>query len=139
MNNTIVLFNRPIWVSKEDGDIRTLVEIYGFLVNQEGKDINHKDLEDYLDYLCGTSKWYQHGNSIIDFLWISNSGEERYCFINTYIKNYIKEAREQMHLTYLIFETNKILDKNNPGELDGEFIISRDLYNNIMEYGVIVK
>ena len=60
-------------------------------------------------------------------------------YFDPFIQKYLKRAKQQKYLTYLIFETNKILDNDTKGMLDGEFVISRDLYNNILEYGVIAE
>lgn len=134
----VVLFNRPIWVvveeSEESRDIR---EIYGFTLDIKGS-YDNLSLDDYLDYLCGLSKWCGEGNSIYGNYWTSCLTNETQHMNTPYISKYMKRSRQQMHLTYLVFDTNKILDKDTNGLYDGHFLTSRELYNNIMEYGSIV-
>ena len=133
----VVLLNRPLWFVENYGDIRKLVEVFGFLM-PERCDFDAASIDDYLDYLCGVSKWEQEGNSVDDYTWVSNLTGETFDYFNPLIQKYLKRARQQKYLTFLVFETNKILDKETEGVLEGEFIISRKLYNNILEYGVIV-
>lgn len=133
----VVLFNRPIWLVKDiENGVRNPMEVYGFKLTQyKGEDA----IEDYLDYLCGVAKWEQEGNTYEYGCWIPKDFNDRtYCEHSSNIRRFIRRARQQSFLTYMVFGTNKILDKNTEGMWGGDFIISRDLYNNIMEYGVIV-
>lgn len=90
-----------------------------------------------MDYLCGSSKWEAEGNTVNGCIWVSNLTGDAYDISDPFVVKYMKRARQQMHLTALVFETRKILDAEIEGVLDGEFIISRELYNNIMEYGAV--
>ena len=138
----VVILNRPLWFVETGGDIRKLVEVLGFLM-PHNCDCDAASLESYLDYLCGVSKWEQEGNSFEnnadDCTWVSSVTGEAFVFFAPFIQKYLKRARQQKYLTYLVFETNIILDKDTEGILDGEFIISRKLYNDILEYGAIVE
>lgn len=134
----VVLLNRPLWFVENDGDIRELVEVFGFLM-PERCDFDAASINGYLDYLCGVSKWEQEGNSVDDCTWVSNLTGETFDYFDSFIQKYLRRARQQKYLTFLVFETNKILDKDTEGVLEGEFVISRKLYNNILEYGVIVE
>ena len=135
----VVLLNRPLWFVETGGDVRKLVEVLGFFIPQKC-DCDSASLECYLDYLCGVSKWEQAGNSFENNAgtWVSNLTGETFDHFSPFIQKYLKRARQQKYLTYLVFETNKILDRETEGILEGEFIISRGLYNCILEYGTIV-
>ena len=137
----VVLLNRPLWFVDYGGDIRKIVEVFGFLISQKcfENGFDATVIEGYLEYLCGVSKWEQEGNTVDDCTWVSNLTGETYDYFDPFIQKYLKRAKQQKYLTYLIFETNKILDNDTKGMLDGEFVISRDLYNNILEYGVIAE
>lgn len=135
----IALLNRPLWFVDVDGDIRELVEVFGFLI-PERCNYDAACIEGYVDYLCGVSKWEQEGNNFVDECsWMSNLTGETFDYFDPYIQNYLKRARQQEHLTYLVFETNLNLDKVIEGMQDGEFVISRNLYNYILENGVCVE
>lgn len=139
MDNLVVLFNKPIWFVREDNDIRIVVEVYGYtLPDQTPEQVNEHVIQGYLDYLCGVSKWEQEGNSVKGLDWISNLTGETYDYDDPFVQKIVRRARQQKQITFLVFNTNKILDKDTVGIYDGEFLVSRSLYNNIMEYGVIV-
>jgi len=134
----VVLFNRPVWiVVKETKEGRDIKEIYGFILQPDVL-CDEKGIDDYLDYLCGSSRWSSEGNIVNDDYWSSVLTNEILHIGTPYISQYMKKSRQQMHVTYLVFDTNKILDKDTVGLYDGEFLTSRELYNNIMEYGSIV-
>ena len=139
MDNLVVLFNKPIWFVREDNDIRIVVEVYGYtLPDQTPEQVSEHVIQGYLDYLCGVSKWEQEGNSVKGLDWISNLTGETYDYDDPFVQKIVRRAKQQKQITFLVFNTNKILDKDTVGIYDGEFLVSRSLYNNIMEYGVIV-
>ena len=70
--------------------------------------------------------------------WISNLTGVTYDYDDPFVQKIVRRAKQQKQITFLVFNTNKILDKDTVGIYDGEFLVSRSLYNNIMEYGVIV-
>ncbi len=137
----IVLLNRPIWVvekSDKEGDKRNLVELFGFVITQRCIELgcNAEHIDCYLDYICGASKWEQEGNYTDGFTWLSNQNGGTYDIFNPFIQRYLKRARQQKYLTYLVFETD--IEKETEGIVDGEFLISRELYNYIIENGKII-
>ena len=136
----IVLFNRPLWFVDDDGDIRKIVEIFGFHIPQKCLDLgcDAKDIEGYIEYLCGVSEWEQEGNSVEECTWVSNLTGETYDYFDPFIQQYLKRTRQLKGLTYQVFETDKILDGALDGMMEDEFVISRELYNSIIEYGAIV-
>ena len=139
MDNLVVLFNKPIWFVREDNDIRKVVEVYGYIIpNQTPEQVSEQVVQGYLDYLCGVSKWEQEGNSVKGLDWISNLTGVTYDYDDPFVQKIVRRAKQQKQITFLVFNTNKILDKDTVGIYDGEFLVSRSLYNNIMEYGVIV-
>ena len=140
MDDKIMIFNRPIWVANDEKDIRDIIEIFGCVIPSDSslKPLYEENIEDYINYLCGVSKWEQEGNMVDGDLWFSTISGETYCLEDPFIQKYMKRARQQMHITYLVFSTNKILDNETKGLQDGVFLISKSLYNSIIEYGVIV-
>lgn len=137
MDNKIMIFNRPLWFTKEEKDIREIIEIWGCIIPAHITPIK-KHLDDYLNYLCGVSKWEQEGNSTNGYTWTSNLTGEQYNYFDPFVQKLMKRSRQQMHITYMVFEVKMSLDKDTEGMQEGEFLISRSLYNNIVENGVIV-
>ena len=140
MDSRIMIFNKPLWFAYQETDIRQIVEIWGCILpsHLSPNKVNDEYLEEYLNYLCGVSKWEQEGNSVKGSIWTSNISGETYHYFDPFVQDYIKRSRQQKYLTYLVLETNQTLDKETDGILDGEFLVSRSLYNTIVENGVVV-
>lgn len=131
------MFNKPIWIELNDGRVSRELDVYGFTLNNVSIPYVTKDIDDYLEYLAGVSKWLLEGNDVDGNWWYSfRTGKEHYMY-DYFIKKYIKRARQQMHLSYLIIDTNKAQDTMDL--YDGRFLTNRNIYNNIMEYGAIVN
>lgn len=136
-NSTVVLLNRPIWVAfgEDENDVREIKEIWGFILDERvRKDV--VNIDDYLNYLCGVSAWQSQGGECVGGAWISFSGNE-YHLKSSYIQDFMKKSRQKMNITYCIFGTRKILDGENDGIYQDEFLVSRTMYQNILEYGSI--
>lgn len=136
----VVLFSKPIWLAIEDDEntspIKNIIEILGYRI-QPGTDFDKKAIDDYLDYLCGLSQWQQDGN-INDYCFYykrkPDGDYDRYSITDPEIVSYNVKARKIKNLTHQIYKTNKPLGESTYGMLN-TFILSRDLYDNIKEYG----
>lgn len=137
MDNTkVVLFSKPIWVAymeeTEGNDIRDLVEIWGFICS----DSSDATLKEYIEYLCGTSKWQRGGGEVIaGNYWISGETGNEYLTKSLFIKDYMKKAKQEMKISYRVIQTNKKLDENSYGMLDGAFITSKCLWKCLQDFG----
>ena len=50
MDNLVVLFNKPIWFVREDNDIRTVVEVYGYIIpDQTPEQVSEQVVQGYLE------------------------------------------------------------------------------------------
>lgn len=132
---TVVLLNRPVWiVTGTRKGVNKISEVLGFKGTSR---VNMNNIEKYLEYLAGASLWFMEGNIVAGNEWITQTGEV-YFSQSPYIKDFNESARERLDLSYRVVRTNKILDEKTPGMLEGHFLISWILYDNLMEYGAEV-
>lgn len=138
-NTKVVLFSRPIWLSvkKNRSGIRTIIEILGFIINVHNE-FHFYQIEDYIDYLAGSSIWQSAGGDIDILNWISTNGNI-YDHRDPLILEFQEKARQDMNVTYRIYETNAVLDEHTKGLFNAHFIVSRELYDKIMNYGAIYE
>lgn len=129
-NTKIVLLNRPIWIviNKRAG-IRKIIEVWGFTIN--AKEL-WEDINNYVAYLLTASKWEQAGGEYdVSTGFIAPAGEVYGDFDEK-----IEQLKRRSNITWLLYETRAILDKNTKGMYEN-FLISKQLYDNILEYGSI--
>lgn len=132
---TVVLLNRPVWiVTGTRKGVNKISEVLGFKVTSR---VDMNNIEKYLEYLAGASLWCLEGNTVAGSEWITLDGEV-YFSQSPYIKDFNESAREWLDLSCRVIRTNKILDEKTRGMLEGQFIISWILYDNLMEYGAEV-
>jgi len=133
-----VLFNKPLWLMSKSDDIKEIIEVLGYKISHY-TEFDWKDNDDYIDYLCGLSQWQQEGN-IHDYFCFYKQNEDDYDTISMShpnVVNYNIRARKLKGLSFQIYETNKPLDDDTYGIKD-TFIVSRELYDNIKNYGAII-
>lgn len=130
-NTKIVLLNNPIWivVNKRAG-IRKIIEVWGFKI--DFGEYTREDINNYVAYLLTASKWEQAGGEYdVSTGFIAPTGEAYGDFDEK-----IEQLKRRSNITWLLYETRAILDKNTKGMYEN-FLISKQLYDNILEYGSI--
>ncbi len=141
----VVLLDKPIWFVIDDEPelgIREILEIWGITVlcpKFENKIDREKDFtatEEYLEYLCGVSKWQSEGNHYYDDEWLAKTGEV-YPPNSYMVREYCRKAKQEKGLAWCQYDTNKNLDDETDGVLGGDFITSKKLADNIREYGKV--
>ncbi|MSS18767.1 hypothetical protein [Sodaliphilus pleomorphus] len=141
----VVLLDKPIWLAIEDNpeeDIRKVVEVCGFNVlwsDTDSKKIIGKEIEtteQYIEHLCGVSKWQSEGNHYYDDEWLARTGEiyPTKCYM---VREYCRKARQEKRISWCLFDTSKKIDDETEGVLCEDFIISKTLANNIREFGKV--
>lgn len=138
MRTKIILFNKPIWVTdgtiNSESGIREVVELYGYKAPSNAD----RYLEnEYLNYLCGVSKWQEEGNDIMNDYWLDYSTKTIYHLDDDYIREYMRKARKQMKVNFSIYTINKRLYEKTDGML-GTFISSHRLYDYIKRCGTFI-